>query len=98
MRDGSKTRIRCHSGRVGTFGKKNQKLHSRLHDTILNQYLAIETILEVNEMLLELEEATMNVVDDLNMKMLTQKMMRRRVTNLRIASMKRMLLLSNLRL
>ena len=83
---------------MGTFGKKNQKLHSRLHDTILNQYVAIETILEVNEMLLELQEATMNVVDDVNMKMLTQKMMRRRVTNLRIASMKRILLLSNLRL
>ena len=83
---------------MGTFGQKNQKLHSRLHDTILNQYLAIETILEVNEMLLELQEATMNVVDDVNMKMLTQKMMRRRVTNLRIASMKRILLLSNLRL
>lgn len=61
----------AYSGRVRTFGQKNQKLHSRLHDTILNQYVAIETILEVNEMLLELEEATMNVVDGVNMKMLT---------------------------
>lgn len=61
--------------------EKNQRLHSRLHDTILNQYVAIETILEVNEMLLELEETTMNVVDGVNMKMLTQNMMRRRVIN-----------------
>ena len=81
-----------------TVGKKNHKLHSRLHDTILNQYVAIENILEVNEMLLELEEATMNVVDGVNMKILTQKKMRRRVINLRIALMKRMLLSSNLRL
>ena len=32
-------------------------------------------------MLLELEETTINVVDGVNMKMLTQNMMRRRVIN-----------------
>lgn len=39
-----------------------QKLHSRLRDTILNRAVPIETILEVNEMLLELEEANMDIV------------------------------------
>ena len=43
----------------------HQKLHSRLRDTILNREVPIETILEVNEMFLQLEEANNNdVVDD----------------------------------
>ena len=39
-----------------------QKLHSRLRDTILNRTAHIETNLEVDEMLLELEEANMDIV------------------------------------
>lgn len=43
-----------------------QKLHLRLSDTILNQAVLIETILEVNEMLLEHEEAAMDVVNEVH--------------------------------
>ena len=39
-----------------------QKLHSRLRDTILSRAVPIETILEMNEMSLELEEANMDIV------------------------------------
>ena len=39
----------------------HHRLHSRLRDTILNQAVPIEAILEVNEMLLELEEASKDV-------------------------------------
>ena len=39
-----------------------QKLHLRLPDTILNRTVPTETILELNEMLLDVEETTMDVV------------------------------------
>ena len=42
-----------------------QKLHSRLRDTILNRAVPIEAILEVNEMLLELEEASEDVSNEI---------------------------------
>ena len=42
----------------------HQNLHSRLRDTILNREVPIETILEVNEMLCQLEEANNNDDDD----------------------------------
>ena len=55
------------------FGKKEcgciqwknyyQKLHLRLRDIILNWAVQIETILDVNEMLLDLQEATMDAVN-----------------------------------
>ena len=41
-----------------------QKLHSRLCDMILNRTVPIEAILEVNEMLLELEEANEDVLNE----------------------------------
>ena len=40
-----------------------QKLHLRLRDIILNWAVQIETILDVNEMLLDLQEATMDAVN-----------------------------------
>ena len=43
----------------------HQKLHSRLRDTILNRAVPIEAILEVNEMLLELEEASKDVANEI---------------------------------
>ena len=53
-------------GSVGTLnGKIPIKLYSWLHDTILNPAVPTETILEVNKSLLELEEATIDVVKEL---------------------------------
>ena len=43
-----------------------QNLHSRLLDAILNQAVPRETMLDVNKMLMELEEATLNVVNEVH--------------------------------
>ena len=43
-----------------------QKFQSTFHDTIVNQAVPLETILEVNEMLLELGKTTMDVVNEVN--------------------------------
>ena len=43
----------------------HHKLHSRLWDTIFNQAVPIEAILEVNEMLLELEEASKDIDNEI---------------------------------
>ena len=70
IEDGSKTRIFLISGfwECGYIEWENdyQKLHLRLSDTILNQAVLIETILEVNEMLLEYGEAIMDVAKELH--------------------------------
>ena len=41
-----------------------QNLNSRLNGIILNGAVPIETVLEINEMLLELEETAMDVLND----------------------------------
>ena len=47
-------------------GKMTIKLYSKLRDTIPNPAVPIETILEANETLLELEEAIIDVVKELH--------------------------------
>ena len=42
----------------------HKNLHSRLRDTILNREVPIETIIEVNDLLLELEEANKDMADE----------------------------------
>ena len=66
MEEGSKTKICCQriSGVwVHTMEKLLSELHLRLRDIILNWAVQIETILDVNEMLLDLQEATMDAVN-----------------------------------